>query len=109
MARPKEYDNLIDQTKKRLAERVKYILQGESPQQQSEQQQSEQQQSDIYSIPNIYDMYKNRQELASEEYAEQRRLAEQQANLARDSLAKQIEKQRHDYLRGQQAALDSEL
>ena len=97
MARPKEYDNLIDKTKKRFAERVNYILQRESPQQQS----------DINSIPDIYDMYRKRQELASEEYAEQRRLAEQQANIARDALAKQIEKQRYDYLRGQQAALDS--
>ena len=97
MARPKEYDNLIDKTKKRFAERVNYILQRESPQQQS----------DINSIPDIYDMYRKRQELASEEYAEQRRLAEQQANIAREALAKQIEKQRYDYLRGQQAALDS--
>ena len=96
MARPKEYDNLIDKTKKRWAERVNYILQRESPQQ-----------SDINSIPDIYDMYRKRQELASEEYAEQRRLAEQQANIAREALAKQIEKQRYDYLRGQQAALDS--
>lgn len=82
MARPKDDDNLIDKTKK-------------------------QQQPNINSIPNIYDMYRKRQELAGEEYAEQRRLAEQQANIARDSLAKQIEKQRYDYLRGQQAALDS--
>lgn len=97
MARPKEYDNLIDKMQKRWAERVKYILQRESPQQQS----------NINSIPDIYDMYRKRQELASEEYAEQRRLAEQQANIAREALAKQIEKQRYDYLRGQQAALDS--
>src|SRR5690606_31257419 len=62
---------------------------------------------EINSIPDIYDMYRKRQELASEEYAEQRRLAEQQANIARDALSKQIEKQRYDYLRGQQAALDS--
>src|SRR5690606_26856316 len=93
MARPKEYDNLIDKTKKRFAERVNYILQRESPH--------------INSIPDIYDMYRKRQELAGEEYAEQRRLAEQQANIAREALAKQIEKQRYDYLRGQQAALDS--
>jgi len=82
MARPKDDDNLIEKTKK-------------------------QQQPNINSIPNIYDMYRKRQELASEEYAEQRRLAEQQANIAREALAKQIEKQRYDYLRGQQAALDS--
>ena len=110
MARPKDDDNLIEKTKKRLVERVKYLLQVKSPQQQQSDINSipeQQQQSDINSIPDIYDMYRKRQELASEEYAEQRRLAEQQANIARDSLAKQIEKQRYDYLRGQQAALDS--
>ena len=35
-------------------------------------------------------MYRKRQELASEEYAEQRRLAEQQANIAREALANKL-------------------
>lgn len=90
MARPKDDDNLTN----KLWNSLKNLT-------------NKQQQSDINSIPDIYDMYRKRQELASEEYAEQRRLAEQQANIAREALAKQIEKQRYDYLRGQQAALDS--
>src|SRR5690606_41560794 len=91
MARSKEYDNLIDKTKKRFAERVNYILQSESPH--------------INSIPDIYDMYSKRQELAGEEYAEQRRLAEQQANITRQALDNQIEIQRHANERGEPAAL----